>query len=213
MDNYSNERKGKKSRIILSVIIVAVIILAVAGITLSYDFENKNFDLGRIYKLFYESEKEVLYKGNHIVLYNYPEYDLAKDESSRQNMINRGLGYEALQYYAQENGITVTETEIKNQISKAKEAYDSVQDKKAKEDFAEILAGMDITEEEYWKSDMLYNSTRRILIFDKVMTNQRSQIQESNPNFTSSEIDAELEKWKNETIERVLEEDHVKKLE
>ena len=210
MKNYSNERNSKRFRNILSVLIVVTIALSVAGITLSYDFETRSFDLGRLVKLFNKSEKEVLYRGDNIVLYNYVEFDLAENETIRQNMITKRLGYEALQYYAQENGITVTETEIENQISKEKEAYDLVQDK---ESFTEMLTGMDMTEEEYWNSDMLRDSTRQILTYSKVLANRRIQIQESNPNFTSSEIGAELEKWKNETIERVLEEDHVKKVE
>lgn len=207
-NNFKITKITSRARIALYFVIIFSLISLVTGLVLTYDTNTSSFDIGRLIRERNSQEKKILYKGDHIVLYDSLSFNIS-DPSQKQKKIDFELGMEALYYLAQKEGVNVTNEEVKNKIENDRITTENAENY---DQFLAMLSGMKMTADEYWSWERLGAVTRKVMTIDKLINHQRDILAKNNINNPEIDINAKLEEWRKETIKKVLDEDNVKKI-
>lgn len=201
-----NKTKNRKlvtvSLIVISILVIFGIVSATTGLT------TRMFEIGRKYIDMLNNKTDILYKGDHLVLYYHYSFD-GLEPIEKEKAIEKALYNKAIYCIALSEGIKVEDEDINNYINVTREG---LAESSNREEFDAMLAGMGMSEEEYWNSTLVHKEIEEYYMIMQWSRIQYDRISSENIGESEEKIKELYNSFKETTAKQFLIDDNVKKI-
>lgn len=161
-----------------------------------------------------QNETDAAFVGDHITI-SRRELDAAARqnaelgiENPEESAYNSLVRREVMQYKAAEEGYTASDEEVNQEIASLKEAFSQAENA---ENFQLYLAGLGVSEEEYWASQP--ESVRKVLATNKFIADLRqAYIEENGVKTFDDDFYNAWEAWLEDYRQNLIAQEHIREI-